>query len=125
MASQHVVETSADRFDVDVVQQSSQVLVVVDFWAAWCAPCRRLAPLLEQLAEEKAGEFRLVKADIDHVPLQAAAFGVENIPAVYAVRGGHVVDSFVGLLTESQLRDWYNSVLRTLSPSAPTKSPQA
>jgi putative thioredoxin len=119
MPSQHVVETSADRFEADVVQQSFQSLVVVDFWAAWCGPCRRLAPLLEQLADEKAGEFHLVKADIDQVPLQAAAFGVEGIPAVYAVRGGQVIDSFVGLLTESQLRHWYASVQRTRAPASP------
>jgi putative thioredoxin len=107
----HVVETTAERFEADVFERSKQSPVVVDFWAAWCQPCRLLAPLLEKLADEYAGKFVLVKADTDQLPRQALAFRVEGIPAVYAVRDGEVIDSFTGLLTESQLRQWLAAIV--------------
>lgn len=113
MSGTHVVETTAESFDQDVIKQSYTTPVVVDFWAAWCGPCRRLAPLLERLAEEHAGAFRLVKADVDQLPQHAAAFGVQGIPAVYGLRDGQVVDSFSGLLTEAQLKEWLTSILPT------------
>jgi putative thioredoxin len=109
--SPYVVETTAERFEADVIERSKSAPVVLDFWAAWCQPCRRLGPLLEKLAEEYAGQFILVKADTDQLPQQALAFGVEGIPAVYALRNGEVVESFVGLLTEGQLRDWLQVVI--------------
>ena len=113
MSDSRTIETTAENFDRDVIQASFETPVVVDFWAAWCGPCRRLAPLLERLAEEHAGAFRLVKADVDQLPQHAAAFGVQGIPAVYALRDGQVVDSFSGLLTEPQLKEWLKSILPT------------
>jgi putative thioredoxin len=107
----HVIETTDERFTADVLERSKQIPVVLDFWAAWCQPCRLLAPLLERLAVEYAGQFVLVKADTDQLPKQALEFGVEGIPAVFGVRDGVVVDSFIGLLTESQLREWLKVVI--------------
>ncbi|QDU29705.1 Thioredoxin [Anatilimnocola aggregata] len=108
-----VTETSAATFEVDVIERSKGVPVVLDFWAAWCGPCRKLGPMLEKMTAEFAGQIALVKADVDQTPEQAQAFRVESIPAVYAVRNGQVVDSFVGLLTEPQLRQWMESLLPT------------
>lgn len=100
------IETTAETFEADVIERSRELPVVLDFWAPWCQPCRLLGPLLERLAEEYAGKFVLVKADTEKLPQYAAAFNVQGIPAVFALRDGQVVDAFTGLLTEAQLREW-------------------
>lgn len=104
--SPHAIETTAETFDADVIERSRSLPVVLDFWAAWCQPCRLLGPLLERLADEQAGQWALVKADTEKLPQHAAAFNVQGIPAVFALRDGQVVDAFTGLLTEAQLREW-------------------
>jgi putative thioredoxin len=115
MSEQHaaswVVETTEERFSQDVLERSQRGLVVVDFWAEWCAPCRLLAPLLEKLAAESAGRFTLVKANADQTPQAASQFGVSGIPAVFAVLEGAVVDFFQGLLPEPALRQWLDRLL--------------
>lgn len=87
--------------------------VVVDFWAEWCIPCRSLDPILERLAEEAAGAFRLAKLDVDANPRLAKEFGVKGIPAVKAFRNGQVVAEFSGLQPEAKIREF----LRALGPS--------
>ena len=108
-----IVETSPESFSDDVLEQSKRVPVVVDFWAPWCAPCRALGPILEKLATDYGGRFILVKADTEKVPQQAADFGVQSIPAVYGVRDGKIVDYFMGLVPETQLRVWLDQFLPT------------
>jgi putative thioredoxin len=105
-ASPFVIETSEETFEQDVFERSQNTLVVVDFWAEWCQPCRLLGPQLESLAAEMNGRFLLVKAETEKVPKAASEFQVEGIPAVYAVLGGQVVDYFVGALPASQIRQW-------------------
>lgn len=112
-----VIETSDADFERDVIVGSQKQPVVVDFWAQWCGPCRMLGPVLEKLAEESQGQFVLAKAEVERNQQVAAAWGVSSIPAVFGVRGGQVVDQFIGVLPEPQLREW----LARLQPSPAEK----
>jgi putative thioredoxin len=111
--SPHIVETTQETFERDVVDRSRDVPVVVDFWAEWCGPCRTLGPRLERLAQEYGGRFVLVKADTERVPEIAAAFGIRSIPAVFGLKDGKLVDSFVGVLPESEIRAFLDRLLPT------------
>ncbi len=112
-SSPWIVEADEESFQRDAVQRSRQVPVVVDFWAAWCQPCRLLGPILERLAREYDGKFVLVKVETERAPGIAAGFGVQSIPAVYALRDGELLDFFVGLLPEPQIRAWIDRLLPT------------
>ncbi|MBL8486564.1 MAG: tetratricopeptide repeat protein [Rhodocyclaceae bacterium] len=115
----HSCDVTAENFQAEVIDASRQVPVVVDFWADWCQPCRVLKPILEKLAAEFAGRFRLVKIDSDRNPELAAQFGVRGIPAVKAVVDGRLVDEFTGALPESQVREFLARILP--SPAEPLR----
>lgn len=93
-------------FERDVLERSATVPVVVDLWAAWCGPCRSLTPILEKVVAETGGAVELAKVDIDANPNVAASFQVQSIPAVFAVKDGQVVDSFVGAVPEASVRQF-------------------
>lgn len=111
--SSWIVDVSEASFESDVLARSHDLPVAVDFWAEWCAPCRSLAPLLEKLAIEYDGKFLLAKARVEDVQQAAMAFGVSSIPHVIALRDGKIVDEFVGVLPEPNLRAWLDRLLPT------------
>lgn len=106
-----IVSVTTMNFQRDVLDQSRNVPVVIDFWAPWCGPCRMLGPILEKIAREKNGAFVLAQINTDESPDLAAAFGVEGIPAVFAMRDGRITDHFVGALPEKELRAWIDGIL--------------
>jgi putative thioredoxin len=103
-SSPHILDVTADNFASAVLETSQRVPVLVDFWAAWCGPCRMLLPIVSRLAEEYAGLFVLAKVNIDEQPELATRFGVRSVPTVKLVKGGEVVDEFMGAQPESALR---------------------
>jgi putative thioredoxin len=105
-----LIDTTDKTFEVDVIERSKLGMVVVDFWAEWCAPCRMLGPVLEKLARELDGRFTLVKAETDHNPNAAEQFAVAGIPAVFAVMNGQVIDQFEGALPEPAIRQWLDGL---------------
>ena len=98
--------TTDATFQADVIARSDEVPVVVDVWAPWCGPCKTLGPLLEAVVDETGGAVELVTVNVDENPQVAAAFQVQSIPAVFAMRAGKVVDGFIGAVAEPAVRDF-------------------
>lgn len=96
------VEVNERTFDEQVLKSGQPVLV--DFWAPWCAPCRRLAPLVEELAEEYDGRVTFTKLNTDESPAIAARYGIMSIPTIMVFKGGQPVKQVVGLRPKKDLK---------------------
>lgn len=105
-----IVNVSEDNFEYEVISYSQNTPVVVEFWATWCQPCKRLEPILEQLTEEAQGGFRLARVDVDDNPNLALRYGVRSVPTVKAISQGQVVGEFAGLQPEVRIREFLSKL---------------
>ncbi len=130
MPATFVSDITAATFQKDVVERSMKTPVLLDFWAAWCGPCKALSPVLEKIAGEHQGAFHLGKVDTEREQDLAYAFGVQGIPYCVLVDGGRPVDGFQGALPEADVRRFLQKngieplVLSEASPAA-AAPPQA
>lgn len=123
IASPHVFDVNQQTFEDEVLQGSLTTPVLVDFWASWCEPCKTLGPMLEKLAAEYNGAFRLGKVDVDKQQELAGMFGIRSIPTVMLVKDGQVLDGFAGALPEGQLREFLARHLQPLEAPAVEAAP--
>lgn len=100
-------EINSSSFKQEVLQ--SDLPVLVDFYVGWCGPCRMLAPVMEQLAEEYAGKVKMVKLNVDQSPELASSFGINSIPALLYFQGGQVKGSSAGLVSKADLERKLNA----------------
>jgi putative thioredoxin len=105
------IDVTDDTFETEVLARSEGVPVIVDLWAPWCGPCRSLGPIIEKVVAETNGKAVLVKINIDDNPQAAAAFRVQSIPAVFALRDRQVVNGFIGAQGEDAVRKFVETVL--------------
>jgi thioredoxin 1 len=103
------IHITDDSFDQDVLK--SELPVLIDFWATWCAPCRLLAPAIDQLATEYEGRVVIAKMDVDNNQTTAMNLGVRSIPAVLIFKGGELVDNIVGNVPKAKLVERLNAIL--------------
>jgi len=103
------VAVSEATFESEVVQATEPVLV--DFWAPWCAPCRMVGPILEEIAAENKGKVKVAKVNVDENPELARRFGIRGIPTIILFKGGDQIDTTVGAPTKGHIQEKLNSIL--------------
>ncbi len=118
-------KASIEAFRRDVIEASKTALVLVDFWAEWCGPCKTLTPLLEKVTAARAPRVRLVKIDVDKNQTLAAQFRIQSIPTVYAFIAGQPVDGFQGALGERELTAFVDRLLAKAPAGAAEPSAEA
>lgn len=109
MAGDHVIQLTDADFETQVLK--ADVPVLVDFWASWCAPCKAIAPLIEELAASYAGKVRVCKVNVDENPATPGKYGVRGIPTLILFKNGKVVDQLVGAVPKNQLESLLQKAL--------------
>jgi putative thioredoxin len=117
-ASAHVFDATEQNFETDVIRASLTTPVLVDFWAAWCGPCKALTPILEKVVASYAGKLKLAKVDTDAQGQLAAVFGIRSLPTVVLVKDGQMVDGFMGALPESAVREFLDRHIGAVEAAA-------
>ena len=107
--SEHIHYLSDDDFEAEVLL--SPLPVLLDFWAEWCVPCKRIGPLLDEIAEQYAGRLKVAKMDVDSNPLTPAQFDVRSIPTLVLLKNGNVEETRTGAMQKSQLITFIDSHL--------------
>ena len=131
-ATANVFDATETNFEADVIQASLTTPVLVDFWAAWCGPCKALGPILEKIVASYNGALKLAKVDTDAQQQLAAVFGIRSLPTVVLVKDGQMIDGFMGALPENQVREFLQRHLGAEranealppAPAAAVESPQ-
>jgi thioredoxin 1 len=100
---QNTVEIKDQDFESEVIK--SPLPVLVDFWATWCGPCRMIAPVVEELANENAGSVKVCKVNVDDSPDTASGYGINSIPTLMIFKNGQVVERFVGVQPKKRLQE--------------------
>jgi len=100
--AEKVIHVTDANFDLEIIQ--SKVPALIDFWATWCAPCRALAPIVEEMAETYAGKIKVAKMNVDENPATPGKYGVRGIPTLILIKDGQVVDQLVGAVPKSQIQ---------------------
>ncbi len=118
------MDVTTETFQRDVIDRSSELPVVVDFWAAWCGPCRMLGPALEAEAQKRAGRLELAKLDVDAEPEIATLYGVQSIPTVAVFRDGQPVTGFIGAHPAHVIGQFLDEHVLAGDPPAAGASPQ-
>ena len=120
--NEHVIHVSDDDFDQQVLGSDKPILV--DFWAEWCAPCRMVGPVLEQIAAERDGAIVIAKLNVDHSPMVAQRYGIQSIPTMVVFNQGAPVEGTVGAVPYAPLNEWIGNLLEQFAEDANEAQPR-
>ncbi|MBT0721946.1 thioredoxin TrxA [Tatumella sp. TA1] len=109
MSSEKIVHLTDSSFDTDVLK--AEGVTLVDFWAEWCGPCKMIAPILDEIADEYEGKLTIAKLNIDDNPETAPKYGIRGIPTLLLFKAGEVIATKVGALSKGQLKEFLNANL--------------
>ncbi len=111
MSNNSVSHLNEKNFDQEILLY--QGLALVDFWAEWCGPCKRISPIIDQIALENAGKLKVAKVDVDRNPVLAQRYGIQSIPSLLFFKNGKLVDQIVGAVPKSEIQNKIDQLSHT------------